>query len=445
MKPQKSGLKRFPLIVLLAMAFALSGQAQILSNTTKDTAAISKKIVEIPGKTELKPVIGQHDKDDVYTVIDKMPQFPGGESELLKFIGQNLKYPVKAQENGIQGMIIIRFVVNKLGKVEKAEVMRGLVPEINQEGLRVVNALPDWIPGEQNGEKVSVYYTLPINFKLQGESKNKITNEDGSLNTRTPNGEKPLFVIDGKIATEDEFKAVKTDMIEKVTVLKDKSAIAVYGEKGKNGVVIITKKTTEITGKKEFKPAIGLPDKDGVYSVIEKMPLYPGGESELMKFIGQNLRYPVKAQERGIQGRLIIRFVVNKLGKVEKAEVLRGLDQEMDQEGLRVINLLPDWIPGEQKGEKVSVYYTLPITFKLTGSSGSSSKTPSFDPKQMPVFVLDGKVLPKDYNMSTLNKDSILSVIVLKPDTEQKKADLISKYGERAVNGVIEITSKKSE
>jgi len=443
MKPQKSGIKRFPFIIPLALAFSLSGQAQTLSNTTKDSVVNTKGVVEIPGKAKLKPVIGQHDKEDVYTVIDKMPQFPGGESELLKFIGQNLKYPVKAQENGVQGMIVIRFVVNKLGKVEKAEVLRGLVPEIDQEGLRVVNALPDWIPGEHHGKKVSVYYTLPINFKFQEESKNTITNEDGSLNTSTPNGEKPLYVIDGKIATEAEFKAVKTDLIEKVTVLKDKSATAIYGEQGKNGVVIISKKIVEIPGTKAFKPAVGIPDKDGVYSVIDKMPQYPGGESELLKFIGQNLKYPVKAQEKGIQGRLIIRFVVNKLGKVENAEVLRGLDPEMDQEGLRVINLLADWIPGEQKGEKVSVYYTLPITFRLTGGSGSSSKTTSFDPKQTPVFVLDGKVLPKDYNMSTLNKDSILSVNVLKPDTEQKKADLISKYGQSAVNGVIEITSKK--
>jgi len=203
--------------------------------------------------------------------------------------------------------------------------------------------------------------------------------------------------------------------------------------------VVNTNKAVEAKISKEFKPVVGKYDKEQTFSVVEKMPQFPGGESELMKFIGQNLKYPVKAQKMGIQGRIIIRFVVNKLGKVEKAEVLRGLDQELDQEGLRVINTLPDWIPGEQKGKKVSVYYVLPITFKLTGNSTQKA----IDPKNLPVFVFDGKIQPKGSNMSSINKDSIQSVNVLKPDTEQKKADLISKYGENAVNGVIEITSKK--
>jgi TonB family protein len=187
------------------------------------------------------------------------------------------------------------------------------------------------------------------------------------------------------------------------------------------------------------KPIINQTDKDKIYTVIEKMPQFPGGETELLKYIGKNLKYPVEAQQKGIQGRIIVRFVVNKTGKVENAEVIRGLYPAIDKEGLRVINSLPDWVPGEQKGEKVSVWYTLPITFKLTNDAKSSN----FDPKKMPVFVMDGKVLPIGYNINTINKDSIQSVDVLKPDTEAKKAELISKYGERAVNGVIIITMKK--
>ena len=180
-------------------------------------------------------------------------------------------------------------------------------------------------------------------------------------------------------------------------------------------------------------------DKDKIYTVIEKMPLFPGGESELMKYIGINLKYPLEAQQKGIQGRILVRFVVNKTGKVENAEVIRGLDPAIDKEGLRVVNSLPVWIPGEQKGEKVSVYYVLPITFKLKGNSNSSLT----DQKIAPVFILDGKVLPIGYDMSTINKDSIQSVNVLKADTEAKKAELILKYGVQAANGVIIIIKKK--
>ena len=187
------------------------------------------------------------------------------------------------------------------------------------------------------------------------------------------------------------------------------------------------------------KHVINQKDKEKVYTVIEKMPQFPGGESELLKYIGNNLKYPVEAQQKGIQGKILVRFVVNKTGKVENAEVIRGLDPAIDKEGLRVINSLPIWMPGEQKGEKVSVWYTLPITFKLTNDDKSSN----FDTKKMPVFVMDGKVLPVGYNINSINKDNIQSVNVLKPDTEAKKTELISKYGEGAVNGVIIITMKK--
>jgi TonB family protein len=187
------------------------------------------------------------------------------------------------------------------------------------------------------------------------------------------------------------------------------------------------------------KPVFDLTDKDSIYMVVDKMPRFPEGEKALLEYIGHNLKYPVEAQQKGIQGRILVKFIVTKSGKVEKAQIVRGLNPIIDKEGIRVVNSLPDFIPGELKGEKVSVYYVLPITFKLT----PTSKTSTLDLKKIPVFVMDGKVLPIGSNMTTINKDSIQSVDVLKPDTEAKKAELISKYGEGAINGVIIITMKK--
>jgi protein TonB len=96
-----------------------------------------------------------------------MPQFPGGETELLRFVNKSIKYPVIAQENGIQGRIICSFVINRDGSVVDAEVVRGVDPSLDKEALRVINTMPNWSPGKQRGKPVRVKYTIPITFRLQ--------------------------------------------------------------------------------------------------------------------------------------------------------------------------------------------------------------------------------------------------------------------------------------
>ena len=122
----------------------------------KDIAELQEVIVKT-AEPESKP----------YTMVEQMPQFPGGEKELLSYIAKNLHYPTVAAENGVQGKVFIRFVVSALGIVEGVEVIRSLDPYCDKEAMRVVAALPQWIPGKQNGRNVPVYYTLPIIFKLQ--------------------------------------------------------------------------------------------------------------------------------------------------------------------------------------------------------------------------------------------------------------------------------------
>lgn len=102
-----------------------------------------------------------------FTIVEQMPQFPGGEPALLKYLNNSIKYPVIATENGIQGKVYIRFVVGKDGKVSKVEVVRGVDPSIDNEAVRVVKSMPAWSPGRQGGREVSVSYTLPINFVLK--------------------------------------------------------------------------------------------------------------------------------------------------------------------------------------------------------------------------------------------------------------------------------------
>ena len=102
-----------------------------------------------------------------YVVVETQPEFPGGEKELMKYIKDNLKYPVIAQESGIQGRVVVRFVVNKQGETTDVEILKGLDAACDKEVIRIVKSMPRWIPGKRSGRAVDVYYTLPVVFKLQ--------------------------------------------------------------------------------------------------------------------------------------------------------------------------------------------------------------------------------------------------------------------------------------
>lgn len=231
-KTSKAGILKYSLIVPLALALVLSSNAQSVVSSAKKAIPTTK--------VKVKTAIQSSDKDKVYTMVEKMPQFPGGETALLNYINQNVKYPAEAINKNEQGPVIVRFIVNILGKVEKAEILRGVSESIDKEALRVVKSLPDWTPGEQKGKKVSVWYTLPINFKLDSSPKNSVYKEHAT--SEIIDSSKPLYLIDEKPATEAEVKALNPQTIKEVKVLKDANATAIYGTRGANGVVLITMK-----------------------------------------------------------------------------------------------------------------------------------------------------------------------------------------------------------
>ena len=149
----------------------IKSQTELTESKVAISIADVKGNDELNGKdiAELKEVIVKtaEPENKPYTVVEQMPQFPGGNGELLSYIAKNLKYPAISAENGVQGKVFIRFVVTALGMVEQVEVVRSLDPHCDKEAKRVVASLPKWIPGKQNGRNVPVYYTLPIIFKLQ--------------------------------------------------------------------------------------------------------------------------------------------------------------------------------------------------------------------------------------------------------------------------------------
>jgi len=176
-------------------------------------------------------------KEPVYTAVEQMPQYPGGIQALLEYIAHNLKYPVEAQKAKIEGKVYVRFIVSETGVVTNVEILKSLDIYCDKEAMRIVKSLPNWTPGKQNGVNVAVYYVIPINFQLtKDDSKTSL------IKVTTSNGTKPLYIVDGKEVTEKEKQDLNPESIESINILKDKSAIEVYGDKGKNGVIAITLK-----------------------------------------------------------------------------------------------------------------------------------------------------------------------------------------------------------
>lgn len=112
------------------------------------------------------PVV-EEETEVVFMVVESMPSFPGGDAALFKYLSDNIKYPVIAQESGIQGRVICQFVVNRDGSIVEIEVVRSVDRSLDAEAIRVIQSMPKWTPGKQRGKTVRVKYTLPVNFRLQ--------------------------------------------------------------------------------------------------------------------------------------------------------------------------------------------------------------------------------------------------------------------------------------
>jgi TonB family protein len=259
----------------------------------------------------LKPTIN-YENEEIFTTVEENPSFPYGIKNMYQYIGRNLRYPEAARRANVQGKVFVKFIVRKDGSVSDLKVLKGIGFGCDEETVRVLGSMPKWNPGKQNGKPVSVYFTMPVNFVLEEDKKaltkgefpweKLIVVEKGEIKTFTdkeainreterlkpllqsgsikeeisvntieksmtirildkPKGFEirsnilnqpdidPLFVIDGKVTPKDEMSSIKPEDILTMEFLKNASATAIYGEKDKNGVVVIT--TTKLAQAKE--------------------------------------------------------------------------------------------------------------------------------------------------------------------------------------------------
>lgn len=169
-------------------------------------------------------------EEEPYTEVDQMPQFPGGSKALMEYIHKNIRYPEDAKRNKTEGRVIARFTVKEDGNIENVNIVRGISSSLDAEAIRVLSDMPKWQPGMQDGKAVPTLYTVPVVFRII---------ENGKQDSTKVSEPKPLLLVDG-VEYTGSLDAIDPNTIEKIEVWKDPAKIAPYGEKGKNGVILVT-------------------------------------------------------------------------------------------------------------------------------------------------------------------------------------------------------------
>ncbi len=222
--------------------------------TDKETSTSAFKEVK---SGQMAPTVGKD--GTIFRVVEQSPQFPGGIRALSAYLAKTIRYPTAAHRANVQGKVFVSFVVNEYGSIQEPHILKGIGFGCDEEALRVVLNMPQWVPAKQNGKAVAVQYNLPIAFVLEKKSANVKSDSDGSfdLKFRDSKGgattvliekgkagtDTPLYILDGKEMDKNKLEGVSPDDIASVNVLKDGSATAIYGEKGKNGVIVIVTKS----------------------------------------------------------------------------------------------------------------------------------------------------------------------------------------------------------
>ena len=177
-----------------------------------------------------------------------------------------------------------------------------------------------------------------------------------------PEGEKPMLIVDDKIATIEQVRAIPRDSVVRVARISKEAAVKSYGSDAKNGVIIITTQKRQ----KEMDNELLMPD---VFERAEEMPQFPGGQMGLIQYLANNTRYPEDAKKTGAQGRVVVSFIVEKDGSISNARVTKPTYSSFDDEALRVVSAMPKWTPGKVNGKPERIKYSVPISFKLDNAA----------------------------------------------------------------------------
>ena len=186
---------------------------------------------------------------ETFTVVEQMPEYPGGMKALMGYLAENIQYPAECQKAGIQGRVIVQFVVKADGSLDNFEIKRSVNPLLDAEALRVIKTTPKWKPGTQHGKPVDVKFTIPVTFSLP--DKQKEHTPTGNISDSSLTLKKTLFIIDGKEVEPKALNEINPDQISSINVIKDGTGVTIFGPKARDGVILITTKRSSTTSQGE--------------------------------------------------------------------------------------------------------------------------------------------------------------------------------------------------
>lgn len=351
-------------------------------------------------------------QEGMFVEWETYPEYPGGNEAMLEYIKSNKQYPQEAMDKGIEGRIIVQFTVDSTGHVCKERVVKSIDPQLDGEAIRLIRNMPRWKPGAFRGRPWNVRYTLPVTFDLPDSATKKVVESPKPKEPTIEEAEKkPLIVLifsdgaeiiaEGKqlnyiplVVTEfdylEPFGLSLADIADADTLVHY-MAEGKYGELGKDGAIVyhVKKKSYgEVTqalsqhwfnkGSNERLRTIekksGSADAEvveyeseleGAFITYELQPEFPGGVKALMEYVEANIRYPQEVKERGIQGRVIVQFVVEEDGTLTGKQVIKPVDPQLDAEAIRIARSMPKWKPGEIRGKPTRMRFSFPVTFRL--------------------------------------------------------------------------------
>ena len=241
--------------------------------------------------------------EGVFDVVETQPNPPGGMAGWNKYLSDNLKYPTQARRMGIEGSVIVVFVINTDGSTQDVELLRGIGGGCDEEAIKIVKNAPKWTPGMQRGKPVRTRMRLPIKFKLYGDDPRVDSTGVGLIPIPLP----------AYLDEQDQ-----------------------------------TKESTEV-----------------YFDVLDTPPSPIGGLEAWQRYLSLNLTYPTSARMKGIQGTVLVSFIVNTDGTVDGVELVQGIGGGCDEEAIRIIKGSPRWTPGMMNGQAVRTRMRLPISFRL--------------------------------------------------------------------------------
>ena len=286
---------------------------EIVSDGTISGVENNAQVVEVDSICEIDQVPTNDGPEKICQVVEVQPEFPGGMKEMMKYLQSNLKYPEAAKAAGAEGKAFVQFVVKADGSIENVEIMRSSGDaSLDAEALRVVKAMPKWKPAMNKGKAVNVKFVLPIVYKLPKE----VNGNGVYVSEKT---KEKLLVVSGGAIYDGDINDIAPETIESIEIVKFADLTPELQEKlkatGKEAVMYINIK------KENSNSASG---NEAVFTVCEKMPEFPGGQQDLMKYLSRNIKYPQTARDAEVMGKVFVRFLVQKDGTIADASVLKG-------------------------------------------------------------------------------------------------------------------------